>query len=328
MKKGKLPMRGMAALAAVAAVALGSAGAASAALTSVSGEAYGVKVSGTIVSTTPIQDVVLPPGGSSSGATVAAGGILSTGVISVSSLGDATTGPTSTATVNNLAVSANLGTFIVPLNLSLVSTVVTSTCSVDTNGVPTGRSSLANLNATFLGLPLTFTVLPSGSVAVLLNPLGGTVLGTITLNEQIVNGSSITVNAIHISLAATALAAAQDIIVSSSACAASLSAPSVAVTFREFKANASKTGVMLKWQTASESELAGFNVYRQVHGKRARVNKRIITAASNARGHRYSFVDRSLRGSRAVGARYWLQAVNMDGSRSWFGPARVHRAAH
>ncbi len=327
MKKGKLPLRGLAALAAVAAVALGSAGAASAALTSVSGEAYGVKVSGTIVSTTPIQDVVLPPGGSSSGATVAAGGILSTGIISVSSTGDTTTGPTSTATVNDLAVAANLGTLVVPLSLNLTSTVVTSTCSVDINGTPTGSSSVANLNATFLGVPLVFTALPTGSVAVILNPLGG-LLGTITLNEQTVNGSSITVNAIHISLAATALAAAQDIIVSSSACAASLSAPSVAVTFREFKANASKTGVMLKWQTASESELAGFNIYRQVHGKRARVNKRIITAASNARGHSYAFVDRSLRGSRAVGARYWLQAINLDGSRSWFGPARVHRAAH
>ncbi len=72
----------------------------------------------------------------------------------------------------------------------------------------------------------------------------------------------------------------------------------VAVAFRSLSARASKSGVQIRWSTASEIDMAGFNVYRQVHGKRVRVNHRIIASASRS-GHRYSFVDSSLKGGPA-----------------------------
>ena len=83
-------------------------------------------------------------------------------------------------------------------------------------------------------------------------------------------------------------------------------------------ATAGPRGVSVRWRTASEVELLGFNVYRQVKGRRVRVNTRVIAAHGAGA---YAFLDRSA--PRAGPLRYWVQAVNRDGSRRWFGPARV-----
>ena len=79
-------------------------------------------------------------------------------------------------------------------------------------------------------------------------------------------------------------------------------------------------GVTVRWRTASEVDLLGFNVYRQVDGRRLRVNARLIAAHGAGA---YAFLDR--RAPRARPLRYWLQAVNLDGSRRWYGPARLAR---
>jgi hypothetical protein len=81
-----------------------------------------------------------------------------------------------------------------------------------------------------------------------------------------------------------------------------------AITLRSLTASRSTAGVMVRWRTASEADTLGFNVYRQGNGPGA-----------------YSFVDR-LAPKRSA-TRYWVQAVNLDGSRSWYGPARLTRAA-
>lgn len=91
-----------------------------------------------------------------------------------------------------------------------------------------------------------------------------------------------------------------------------------AVTFRTFSATQSRQGVLVQWRTASELDMLGFNVYREVNGKRVRVNSRLI--AGKGRGL-YSFLDRRAPKGKIV--RYWVQAVNLDGSRRWHGPARV-----
>ena len=89
----------------------------------------------------------------------------------------------------------------------------------------------------------------------------------------------------------------------------------VAVTMRSLRATRTRGGVLVRWRTASEVDVLGFNVYRGVRGARVRVNRRLI--AAHGAGS-YSFVDR-----RAHAGRYWVQLVNLDGSRSWYGPARV-----
>ena len=97
-----------------------------------------------------------------------------------------------------------------------------------------------------------------------------------------------------------------------------------AVSFRSLSASPARGGVLVRWRTASEVDTLGFHVYRQVNGKRVRVNRTLI--AAKGRGN-YSFLDR--KAPRAKNVRYWLRVVNLDGSRSWYGPAapRVTYAA-
>jgi len=91
-------------------------------------------------------------------------------------------------------------------------------------------------------------------------------------------------------------------------------------TFRSMAAARTSTGVMVRWSTASEPGLLGFNVYREVNGARVRVNRGLIAGKG---GGRYSYLDRKAPSGKTL--RYWVQAVNLDGSRSWYGPARIAR---
>jgi len=102
----------------------------------------------------------------------------------------------------------------------------------------------------------------------------------------------------------------------------SLEAFPTAATFRGLSATASSAGTLLRWRTAFEVNLLGFNVYREAHAKRTRINRRLIAAAGRGR---YSFLDRKAPTRPSV--RYWIQTVNLDGSRTWYGPARVTRPA-
>ena len=94
----------------------------------------------------------------------------------------------------------------------------------------------------------------------------------------------------------------------------------VAASFRGLSATNTKRGVLVRWRAASEVDALGFNVYRAVQGKRARVNAHLIAAHGVGA---YSFLDRKAPQANAL--RYWIQLVNLDGSRSWYGPARVAR---
>ncbi len=133
-------------------------------------------------------------------------------------------------------------------------------------------------------------------------------------NEQIVNpDGSITVNAAHEYLLGPA--ATGNLIIGQVVCGVT---STLAATFRSLSAARSTNGVRVRWGTASEIDMLGFNVYREVNGKRVRVNSRLI--AAKGRGS-YSFLDRRAPKGRTV--RYWVQVVNLDGSRSWYGPARA-----
>jgi len=97
-------------------------------------------------------------------------------------------------------------------------------------------------------------------------------------------------------------------------------APATAVTFRSLSATAAAKGVLVRWRTASELGTLGFHVYRAVNGRRVRVDRKLVPAR-NASGRTYSYLDR--RAPRGKALRYWIQVVNLDGSRQWYGPARV-----
>ena len=96
---------------------------------------------------------------------------------------------------------------------------------------------------------------------------------------------------------------------------------STAVTFRSLAASQTGRGVLVRWRTASELDSLGFHVYREVNGRRVRISSRLIVAKGSGS---YSFLDR--RAPKGTSVRYWIQEVAVDGSRIWYGPARVPRA--
>ncbi len=57
-------------------------------------------------------------------------------------------------------------------------------------------------------------------------------------------------------------------------------------------------------------------------GKRVRVSAKLIASMGCSL---YSFVDR--KAPKGTSVRYWIRALNLDGSRSWYGPTRVIRRA-
>jgi len=106
--------------------------------------------------------------------------------------------------------------------------------------------------------------------------------------------------------------------------------PVLAVKTHSFKAQRSGRAVTLRWQTASEENVLGYDVYRLVRGHRVKLNHRIIPAASltkTATSHSYSF--RAVLRSRklAASSRYVLAEVHANGSRTMYGPVRASAAS-
>jgi hypothetical protein len=92
----------------------------------------------------------------------------------------------------------------------------------------------------------------------------------------------------------------------------------VVARMRSVSATRARNGVLVRWRTASEIDMLGYKVYREVRGHRVRLNRLVITAKNHAAT--YSYLDRTA--SKRPG-RYYIQAISLDGTRSWFGPARV-----
>jgi hypothetical protein len=103
-------------------------------------------------------------------------------------------------------------------------------------------------------------------------------------------------------------------------CIIASTGPVAAARLRSVTARLSARTLNVRWQTASEIDVAGYNVFGVVNGHRTRLNARII-ASKGSNGHRYSFTYRLPHGMRAP-SRILLQVVNLDGSRQW-SSARV-----
>lgn len=94
--------------------------------------------------------------------------------------------------------------------------------------------------------------------------------------------------------------------------------PPTAVALRGFAARRTGQGVELRWRTAQETDLLGFDVYRSG----VKVNRTLIAArGSGAAGAVYRLLDRNARAAYA----YRLQAVKLDGTRAWIGRAVARR---
>jgi hypothetical protein len=100
-----------------------------------------------------------------------------------------------------------------------------------------------------------------------------------------------------------------------------LAPPPTAVRVRSFYARPTRAGMVLRWQSAAEPDMLGFNVFRAGPAGVKRVNERLIPAKASVAGAQYRFVDRGLR--RGAEYDYRLQAVRRDGSRTILRSIRV-----
>lgn len=88
-----------------------------------------------------------------------------------------------------------------------------------------------------------------------------------------------------------------------------------AATLRSFTATKAPGSVLLRWRTVSEVDVLGYNVWAEKNGQRVKLNKRLI-AGKGVSGGAYGFKYRTPKGKKAP-ARFWLETVNLDGTRSW-----------
>jgi hypothetical protein len=203
------------------------------------------------------------------------------------------------------------------------------TFSVTANGVFDialgGLTDTVPLNTTFLGVSVSGGL---GSVCPGLGSPG--VGGTGTLNCTVsVNGTggpntqtfTITFMVNPTATGTISNTACYNPAIGTSLCdTATSDVAATAVTMRTVSATQKSGGVLVRWRTASELDTLGYNVYRSVHGKRVRLNRSVIRAKGH--GAAYSFLDRTASNRPA---RYFVQAVSLDGSRAWYGPAKVLR---
>lgn len=96
-----------------------------------------------------------------------------------------------------------------------------------------------------------------------------------------------------------------------------------AVTLRSFTARGLDNAVRLRWETASESDTLGYNLYRArwPKGPRTKLNAEAIAslvAPGSGEGALYKWTDAPLKDG--VKYYYWLETLGLDGSATLTGP--------
>jgi hypothetical protein len=94
----------------------------------------------------------------------------------------------------------------------------------------------------------------------------------------------------------------------------------LAVTLANFTAEAQAGQVLVSWETVSEIDNAGFNLYRSdsATGPQALLDYTPSQAPGSTQGAAYSYVDAAVDAGRTYW--YWLEDVNLAGATTLHGP--------
>ncbi|HEY8670566.1 MAG TPA: hypothetical protein VIL63_07000, partial [Terriglobales bacterium] len=103
------------------------------------------------------------------------------------------------------------------------------------------------------------------------------------------------------------------------------------VNLMKFIATQTSSGAVLSWRTGGELHNLGFNVYRDVAGQKTRLNPSLIAGSAllmrdelQRHGAKsYGWIDRT----PGSGANYWLEDVDLNGTRTMHGPVSVQNDA-
>jgi hypothetical protein len=97
----------------------------------------------------------------------------------------------------------------------------------------------------------------------------------------------------------------------------------LAVTLASFDARQQGAAVQVSWETASELNSAGFNLYRALaaDGERRLLAFVPSAAPGGSAGALYSFSDAGVAAGQVYW--YWLEDVDLGGATGWHGPVSV-----
>jgi len=96
--------------------------------------------------------------------------------------------------------------------------------------------------------------------------------------------------------------------------------------FAKARAYATEAGTLVSWRTAYEVRNLGFRVYREdEHGEHVPLNRSLVAGSALfagpstalSVGRSYVFWDSEANG---IASPYWLEAVDLDGRTTWYGP--------
>ncbi len=98
-----------------------------------------------------------------------------------------------------------------------------------------------------------------------------------------------------------------------------------AVDLLYFNAEYRKKGVVLNWETVSEADVVGFNIYRSKtkDGERKLLTPEMISAQNPSlpMGAIYTYKDTTVKADRKYF--YWLESVELDSQTTLHGPVKV-----
>lgn len=104
-----------------------------------------------------------------------------------------------------------------------------------------------------------------------------------------------------------------------------------AAKMNSFAAARSGSGVAVSWKSGAETHNLGYNVYRDVAGAKTKLNSSLIAGSAllfrdtlpQHGAKSYGWIDRT----PVSGAVYWLEDVDLNGTRTMHGPVSVETAA-
>ena len=101
-----------------------------------------------------------------------------------------------------------------------------------------------------------------------------------------------------------------------------------AVRMDALRAGSVNGEALIEWETGTEADNLGFNVYREENGRRLKINSNLIAGSaltSNDHGalraeRRYQWWDDAGRSWHSSGRSYWIETLDLNGQSEWHGP--------
>ncbi len=210
------------------------------------------------------------------------------------------------AVAQNVSVSDNI-----PSTTTYVSSYTPQgSCSTTAISVSTPYPSVLQLNCSL------------GSIGV-----GNQVVITVNVNAATFSSSSLTTNTATVSSTT-----GDPNLANNTSTAISTIQASTAVGLSSFNAYRRSDGsVVLEWHTHEESRNLGFHIYREDGSGRHRVDSSMIVGSAlllrNSRPQHAAKTYRWIDTQPAPGAIYWIEDVDINGTRTLHGPANIQSAA-